>query len=161
MKSYRHIFNLGVVAVLFAMVIMALGYNRQARLMPLLIGIPVLIIALIHTVIDFRREAHEKEKSRPTEERLIEARRRFAKEINVSLWVIGLFVSVYLLGFLISTLLFTFLTLKVRSRYSWRSSLGVAAGCWAFVYFLMVKLLQADLHNGLIVITLRKSLLGY
>jgi len=155
MKTFRHLFNIAVVLVLLAVVIMSLGYNPQARLMPLLIGIPILILAVIQTIIDFREAASEKKKML-TEEEIKEAKRRFAKEINVSLWVVGLFLSVYLFGFLITTFAYTFLTLKVRSRFPWKQSLGVALGAWAFLYFVLYKLLEVDLYDGIVVVTLRK-----
>lgn len=85
----------------------------------------------------------------------------FAKEIVVSLWVVGMFVSLYLFGFILTTFFYTFLSLKVRSRFSWISSLGVSAGCLAFLYGVLITALNVELYQGVVTIALRKALLGY
>ncbi len=161
--SFRHVFNIGAVAVFAVAVIMALGYNRSAALMPLLIGIPILILAVLQTVLDLRADLTAKGAAGKEQEpgAAEEARRVFSKEVNVSLWVLGMFVAIYLFGFLSTTFFYTLLSLKVRSGFPWKASLGVALGGWAFLYFLMVQLLQVDLYAGLVVIAARKALLGY
>ena len=165
-SSFRHLFNLVVVVILAAAVIMAMGYNRQARLMPLLIGIPILILAIVHTMLEFRdhipaeKEVKISEKPYSPDGRGTE-RSEFAKEVAISLWILGLFVSIYLFGHLITTLFYTFLALKIRARFSWKISLGVAIGSWAFIYFMLVKLLQASLYDGVVVMAMRKAFWGY
>jgi hypothetical protein len=84
-----------------------------------------------------------------------------AKEVNAFLWAISLFVAIYLFGFIITTFLFTFLALKVRSRFSWKSSIGVSLGCFAFLWIVMVYGLRVDLYPGSVMIMLRKAIYGY
>ncbi|MEW6670127.1 MAG: tripartite tricarboxylate transporter TctB family protein [Thermodesulfobacteriota bacterium] len=163
--SFRHIFNLSVVVLLAVYVITAMGYNRQARLMPLVISIPILILAIWQTVLDFTAERKFKEPPSKTSARAPEAPAAAVGEVNkelrVYLWVIFMFVSLYLVGFIATTFLFTFLSLKVRSGFSLKSSLGVSVGSLAFLYVLLIRGLHVDLYPGVITLALRKAFLGY
>jgi hypothetical protein len=163
--SFRHIFNLSVVVLLVVYVVTAMGYNRQARLMPLVISIPVLILAIWHTVLDFMAERKLKQvqsrKTPPASEAPAAVESELKKEIIVFVWVIFLFVSLYLIGFIATTFLFSFLSLKIRSGFSLKSSLGVSVGSLVFLYVLLIKGLQVDLYPGVITLVLRKAFYGY
>ena len=163
--SFRHIFNLGVVVLLALYVVTAMGYNRQARLMPLVISIPILILAVWLTVLDFMAEGKSKHVAGKKIPAVIdtpaEAEGVWKKELSVYMWVIFLFVSLYLIGFIATTFLFTFLSLKVRSGFSLKSSLGVSVGSLVFLYVLLIRGLHVDLYPGVITLALRKAFLGY
>ena len=156
--SFRHIFNLLVVASLLIYIITAMGYNRQARLMPLVVSIPILILAIIQTIRDFRAG---RQTTGVPEDVKAPDKVRLAKEVNAFLWAVSLFVAIYLFGFVITTFLFTFLALKVRSRFRWKSSIGVSLGCFAFLWIVMVYGLKVDLYPGSVMIMLRKAIYGY
>ena len=163
--SFRHIFNLSVIVLSAVYVVTAMGYNRQARLMPLVIGIPVLIMAVWHSVLDFMAE-HKKKQAAARKipvavDAPVEAEGVWKKELTVFGWVVFLFVSLYLIGFVATTFLFTFLSLKVRSGFSLKSSLGVSVGSLVFLYVLLMKGLQVDLYSGVITLALRKAFYGY
>ncbi len=158
--SFRHVFNVGVVVIMAAVVVTALGYDPQTRLLPLIVSVPVLILAVILTVLEFResmKEGHEEKKKDKGEE----GGNRFRKEVVVSLWIVAMFLSLYLFGFIATTFFFTFLSLKVRSGFSWTSSLGVSAGCLAFLYGVLITALNVELYDGVVIVALRKAFLGY
>ena len=165
--ALRHVFNMGVVVILAVVVITASSYAKQAALLPLLVGIPALILAVANTIVDFlesRRQVkgtmkEEKEGLPPGAD--TKATSKFARERTVFLWVLGLFISLYLIGFIATTFFYTFLSLKVRSRFGWKVSLAVSAGSLAFLYIVMIYGLDVDLFEGVIVIALRKAILGY
>jgi hypothetical protein len=160
--SGRHLFNLVLVGILGAYVVIALGYNRQARMMPLMVSIPILILAIWQTVSDFRlsiRRVSEGTDSIPKAQE--PGTKRMAKELKVCLWVVAMFISLYLFGFILTTSFYTFLSLKVRSGFTWRSSLGVSIGCLAFLYLIMIYGLRVDLYQGIVVLALRKAFYGY
>lgn len=163
--SFRHIFNLIVLALLFMYVITAMGYNPQARLMPLAVSIPILILAAIQTIRDFRasRPTAGVPEKKGTSNGDVKApdKGRFKKEVNAFLWAISLFVALYLFGFILTTFLYTFLALKVRSRFSWKSSVGVSLGCFAFLWIVMVYGFRVDLYPGSVILALRKAIYGY
>jgi predicted permease len=81
--------------------------------------------------------------------------------VNAFVWAISLFIALYLFGFIITTALYTFLSLKVRSHFSWRSSIGVSVGCLAFLYTVMIYGLRVDLYTGSVILALRKVFYGY
>ena len=164
--SMRHVFNLGVVVLLAFYVVTAFGYNSQARFMPLFIGIPVLILAIIQTILDFIKYRNKTMSARkgkkpatlepPATERAVDK-----KELTVCIWVVSMFVSLYLIGFVATTFIYTFLSLKVRSRFSWKSSLGVSSGSLVFLYVVLIQGLHVSLYPGFITLILRKALYGY
>jgi hypothetical protein len=160
--SFRHLFNVGVVIIMAMIVITALGYDSTTRLLPLMVSIPVLIMAVILTIKEFlaelRKGPHKKMDNEEGEEA---GKSVFAKEITVSLWIVAMFASLYLFGFIFTTFFFTFLSLKVRSRFSWLSSLSVSAGCLVFLYGVLVTALSLELHGGVVTLALRKAILGY
>ncbi|MBI4632499.1 MAG: tripartite tricarboxylate transporter TctB family protein [Deltaproteobacteria bacterium] len=156
--SFRHLFNIGIVVIMAMVVITAWGYDEQTRLLPLIVSVPVLIMAVILTIQEFReslRKGAEKKEKEEAGESV------FAKEVNISIWVVAMFISLYLFGFILTTFFFTFLSLKVRSRFSWVSSLGVSVGCLAFLYLVLITALNVDLYQGAVTIALRKAFLGY
>ncbi len=161
--SFRHVFNLVVVVLLGIYIWTALGYNSQARLMPLVVSIPIFVLAIIQTINDLKkspRTAPANKELAPREEKPAE-KGKFKKEVNAFLWAVSLFIVIYLFGFVFTTLIYTFLALKVRSRFSWRSSIGVSVGCFAFLWIVMIYGLKVDLYPGLIMIALRKAIYGY
>jgi len=166
--SVRHLFNLALVAVLLAFVTVAAGYNPQARLMPLIIGIPVLALAVWQTVSDLILGARGAAAGAAAGERLSGSPREVAtpprvpgREIGVFLWTLLLFLLLYLFGFVATTFLYTFLSLKIRSRLNWPLSLGVAAAALAFLYGVMVYALKVQLYPGIVTLALRRMFYGY
>ncbi len=55
--SMRQIFSLGIALVLIVWVVTAADYNEQARIMPLIIGVPVMVLAIYQAFADFRAGA--------------------------------------------------------------------------------------------------------
>ena len=163
--SYRHVFNLSVVAFLGIYAWTALSYGYNARLMPLVISLPLLVLAIIQTVIDLRlsrkKAAVPMQAEAPSGVSETSSVGIFKKEVNAFLWAIGLFIGFYLIGFISGTGLFTFLSLKVRSRLGWRASISVSVGCLAFLWIVLIYAFQVDLYEGIITIALRKAIYGY
>lgn len=161
--SFSHAFNIGIVLVMTAVVVMAMGYNRSSALLPLLVSVPVLIFSLAQTIIDFRKNrgpAAVVERNVSVQDAK-DTKKKFAKEIEVSLWVLAMFISLYLFGFVATTFFYILLSLKVRSGFGWKVSLGVSSGCFAFLYFLLIGILKVDLYEGVITVALKKIFLGY
>lgn len=163
---FRHVFNLVLVVILVAFVVTAAGYNPQARLMPLVIGIPVLALAIWQTANDWRTSGGDTRMHASTKEMRSDREEgaptgRFRQELRVFLWTLALFVLLYLFGFIITTCVYTFLSLKVRSRLNWVTSVAISAGAFAFLYGVMIYALQVQLYPGIVVLALRRALYGY
>lgn len=163
--SFRHVFNLIVVVLLSIYVVTAWGYNPQARLLPLVVSIPILILAIGLFISDLRASRQASGVSGgvklPISHVEVAPKGKFKKEIKAFVWAISLFVALYLFGFIITTALYTFISLKVRSHFSWRSSIGVSVGCLAFLYIVMIYGLRVDLYMGIVILALRKVFYGY
>lgn len=135
----------GAVVLLAAwMVWQATAWPLRTRLFPLAIGIPVLILALIHfglALRQLRRDAGatgELETSPGVLTGVI-TRGPIAAEVEtlditarqaltISAWLLVFLSGVWALGFTIASTLLTLLFLRVAGREGWRLSLGVAAG---------------------------------
>jgi hypothetical protein len=163
--SFRHVFNGTVVVLLGIYVVTAWGYNPQARLMPLVVSVPILILAIVQTIMDLRASRGKPrtpvETKASPEEKTAAEKGKLKKEVNAFLWAISLFVAIYLFGFVLTTLLYTFLALKVRARFAWRPSILVSLSCFAFLFIVMVYGLKVDLFPGVVVVMLRKAIYGY
>jgi hypothetical protein len=157
----RLLFTTGLVIVLAAYVFLATTYNYQARMMPLIIGVPVLLLAATQVIREFRESA-------VPESEMPEAK---AKEANVSAgrphrikvyaWVLAIFGAVYLFGFIISTLAYPLLYLRFVGGRSWRLSAGISIGALAFLYIVMINGLNVELYEGVVVLALRKMIYAY
>jgi hypothetical protein len=155
--SFRHLFNVGVVVIMAAVVITALGYDKDTRLLPLIVSVPVLILSIILTVQEFlgsKGGASKKKKEHGGPE-------VFKKEIKVSIWIVAMFLSLYLFGFIATTFFFTLVWLKFGARFNWGPSLSVSAGSLAFLYIVLIMALNVELYEGVITLALRKAILGY
>jgi predicted secreted protein len=163
--TFRQIFSLIVSILLGIYIVTAMGYNPQARLMPLVVSIPIFLLSIWQTLHDFRmavRRTGMDQEERPAGESTSAPQEKlFKKELSVSLWVISVFVSFTLFGFILTTSLYTFLSLKARSRMGWKPSLGVSIGCLAFLYVVMIFGLRVDLYPGRLILIARKALYGY
>ena len=146
------IFDFFVLAFFGYMVWEAWAWDPQARLFPWVIGIPMLVLAVGHLVVDWKGGPKQKvEGARPVD---IE----FAEGIDPSVarsrtlmsfaWLIGFLVSIWFLGFSISTALVVFLYLKVQAREGWLLSLLLTCGAWLLYYGLFERLLKLPFEDG-------------
>jgi len=163
----RLFFSLGFTLLFALLVIIGMGYNPLARLVPLVVGIPALIMSAIQFLLDLRdafrgestmrktaavKEATKTEKPKKEELSPQEIRRR---ELMAVGWILALFALIMFFGFHIAIAAFVLLFMRLYGRESWRLSLGVAALCWAFVYIVFIIILGSNLYQGLILETLQ------
>jgi Tripartite tricarboxylate transporter TctB family len=146
MSISSRILTAAVMLMIFAgMTVMALGFPPQAQLMPLLIGVPATLMALIQLIKELRAPAE----APPTAEAAIEARQEQARERKMLLWL-GLFLAgVLALGFLWATPVLVFAFLRFGERESWTIAAIGAIGTWLVLYVVFVRLLELFLFEGL------------
>jgi hypothetical protein len=160
-----HVFNLTAVSIFIAYVFIAMGFNAKAKLMPLAVSIPVLALAIWQTISDFR--LYSKSSGVPLKGEITtiaaagNSGKRPVKEVRVCLWVVSLYLSLYLFGFMVTTFFYTFLSLKARSKFSLKSSLGVSLGALAFISIVLIYGFKVDLYAGSVILMLRKLFYGY
>lgn len=159
-------FSLFLLLVYLTFVIIAFGYGSTTRMFPLVVGLPGLILCAIIlssyyipavnkriTTIKqkefFKAYDRDKEEQEDDEKKEKEYKIASLKELNISIWIIGLLIVIYILGFMPSIPLFVFLYLKFREKESLISSILVSIGTWIVIYILFILLLKAQLYGGL------------
>jgi Tripartite tricarboxylate transporter TctB family len=148
MSISSRILTAAVMLVIFAgMTVMALGFPAQAQLMPLLIGVPGTVMALVQLIKELRAPAEAPPAA------AIEARDEQRRERKMFLWL-GLFLAgVLAFGFLWATPVLIFAFLRFSERESWAVATIGAIGAWLVLYVVFVRLLELFLFEGLLPIS--------
>lgn len=167
-------------AVFMAAIIAAAGYGFRARMAPLVIAIPGLILCVGLMAVELRKELLEKKKNEAghpaakadgveatagpaagdtdagegasaAEPAATSGESHSYSELNALLWVVLLLALIFVLGFLVTIPLYQFLYMRVRSREPWLTSIILSLASWAILYFLFVRVLSMNFYGGFIV----------
>jgi hypothetical protein len=128
-------------------------WRMQARLYPMAIGIPMLILAIIQVILDLKGVERKQADAAPVDFQFAQsvepvlARKR---TLNIFGWLLGFFIGIWLLGFNVTIPLMVFGYLKIQSGEKWWLSLTLTAIAWAFFWTLFVWLLNLPFPDGLI-----------
>lgn len=147
------IFSFVFVIFFIVFVYQALEWRMQARLYPMAIGIPMLVLAVIQVILDLKGVERKQTDAAPVDFQFAQivdpvlARKR---TFNIFGWLIGFFIGIWLLGFTITIPLMVFTYLKVQSNEKWMISVILTTVAWAFFYFLFVKLLLLPFPDGMV-----------
>ncbi len=160
----RTLFTLGVFVLVLVFLVLSLGYQPRARLVPLIIAVPTLLLTLLQLLIDMipavaRRFSFFQEydlfgidsgrAAEPSEEN----RRSgtvYRRELGFAAWLLLLMALIYFLGYLVAIPLFLILFMRLRSSESWLMTLSITAATWAFVYVVFIMVMGAPLHPGVV-----------
>jgi hypothetical protein len=148
----RSLFSIAVVVFFAYFVYEAREWRLQARLYPWVIGIPMLLLALVHLVLESKVAGLKESSDGPpvdfqfTQTADPDLTRR--RTINIFSWIAGFFLSIWLLGFSLSVPLLVFLYLKIQSRESWILSLVLAGTAWLLFWSLFIRLLHLPFPDG-------------
>ena len=121
-------------------VVTALRWPAKAALFPLVMGIPLLVLALAQMLIDLRDPQGPEA---PPE--------GAGAALAVLAWMAGFIVLVLLLGFPLAVPIFIFSYLLVAGREHWLLSLGLAGAAWGVFHLLFRKLLHFPFEAGLLI----------
>lgn len=129
----------------------------QARLYPWAIGIPMLILAAIQVILDFKgvkaKQSTDGAPPTPMDFQFTqEVEPAIAKKRAITMfgWLFGFFVAVLLVGFSIAIPLMMFTYMKFQGKESWVLSLVLTAIAFVFYYGLFVRVLNLPFPDGLI-----------
>jgi hypothetical protein len=145
----RAVMSLCIMLVGAGVVIQAAQWPFKAALFPLIVGVPVFLLALV----DFLLTSFEKEdKERATidfkfyghEDKALEKKRT----LSIFLWILGFFFLVILVGFPIAVPLFVFCYLKLEGREGWLVTLLATSITWVTFYGLFVRFLNVPFMEG-------------
>jgi hypothetical protein len=150
--SGRVLFTLGLVAVAAYAVASARAWPLKAALFPLVMGIPLLVLAAVQLVLDLRRKAAAADEpvvdlARPSGVPPELARWR---TLAIFAWMAGFIALVMLFGFPLAVPLFTCGYLALQGGVGWGLSLALAAAAWAFFHGLFERLLRLPFEPGLV-----------
>jgi hypothetical protein len=132
------LFSLGLALLAGYAVYSALRWPPKAALFPLVMGIPLLVLALAQLVVDLRAP------------RGAAAGQETGRALTVLAWMAGFIVLVLLLGFPFTVPLFVFAYLVFGGREAWLLSVALAAAAWGVFHLLFQRLLHFPFEPGLI-----------
>jgi uncharacterized membrane-anchored protein YitT (DUF2179 family) len=120
-------------------VLTALRWPPKAALFPLVMGIPLLVLALVQMVADLR--------GANTPEHAPGGARAAMAVLG---WMAAFIALVFLLGFPFAVPLFIFGYLTIAGRERWLLSIALAGIAWGVFYLLFQKLLHFPFESGLL-----------
>ena len=136
------ILTAGVMLLIFAtMVAMATTYPGDARLLPLVIGIPGLVLCIIQFVNELRTKPGADEKTFTAEDRMA--------ELKMFGWFSVFVFGIILFGFPYAAPIIVALYLHFSWGEKWYVSLGAAAFAWAVLHGIFDYVLGLPLFEGL------------
>jgi len=140
--SYRILFT-GVLFLFFlAIATMALFYSADARLGPLVVSLPGLILCFFQLVTDWRQINQE------TGQDELE---QGANALTLYLYFLALIVITLVFGIMPAAALFIFVFLYKRGNYNMAVSIAVACGFTSLLYLIFEIALNLELFRGLLI----------
>lgn len=132
-----------------AMVLVATQYPPDARMLPLVIGIPGTILCFIQLSFELL-SSYRKLSSSSDAANLRMKSANVKKELRFFLWFPGFIISVLLIGFMATTVIMVFLFLRMSQRESMKLSVGLSLGGALMLYVVFELVLAMPLFNGVI-----------
>ena len=130
-------FSAALAAVAAYAVVTALRWPPKAALFPLAMGIPLLVLALAQTAVDWRTPSRAEDAPPDT-----------YAALAILGWMAGFIALVFLLGFPLAVPLFIFGYLTIAGREPWLLSGALALAAWGAFYLLFEKLLHLPFDSG-------------
>ena len=132
-------FSVGLAALAGYAVYAALRWPPKAALFPLVMGIPLLVLAAAQVILELRALAAP-----------VEPAGAGRRVLAVFAWMAGFVALVLFGGFAAAVPIFVFLYLRLDSRESWLLSGVLAAAAWGFFHLVFQRLLHFPFEAGLI-----------
>ena len=153
--------TVSLLAFILCFLLASLGYSPKERMIPLVIGVPTLLIGLLVLAGEkfpaimkkFEVSLEDLVSEKASESGAVPAQRPVIltrEAVGVSAWGTGLFLGVYLVGFYIAIPLFLLLFLRIQGGIPWMKSLLFTVGTWLFIYALFNVLLSEELFTGML-----------
>jgi hypothetical protein len=138
-----------VVAILLGFLVATLSLSPTARIVPLIVLAPTLVLAALRLVMDLApmvgSSARDVQQDPPDD---APSTRRM--EIAIVGWIVALLGLVLLLGLLVALPSFTLLYTRFQARESRRTAISLAVGLLALLYGVFRVGLRVRLYEGLI-----------
>lgn len=141
------LFSLLLMLILVWFVVTASGYNETARFVPLVVGIPTLLLAVYQVQVDWRKAAKASKAAAPKKSEGVSAART---EWIATLWVISCFIVIWLIGFEWGLPLYSFAYAKVKGKQPWLLSLVPAVAAYLVMWIFFLQILHVPLYEGVV-----------
>jgi len=148
-------FTLLLLAFILIIIIMSLGYDRETRLMPLLIGIPTFLLLALQILFQFYPNLQNqfeidifspagagKEKNR--------AQEKSGSLLFPVALVFSYFILLLLAGFLVATPLYLLTFFRLQGKLSWLKCIFAAGIAWLLLYLVFSVGMNFILFEGLL-----------
>jgi len=134
------VFSAALAAAAAYAVFTALRWPSKAALFPLVMGIPLLVLALAQMVIELREP--QRAEGPPGAARAA---------LAILAWMAGFIALVLLIGFPLAVPLLIFAYLRIAGRESWLLSTALAVAAWGIFHLLFERLLHFPFEAGLLI----------
>ncbi len=134
-----------MLAIFVTMSLMALGFPEKARLLPLMIGIPGSVLALVQVLRELRTAI---DKVMESDEEQRQARRN---ERHMFIWMLLFFIGFLGFGFVYAAPLLVFGFLRIGMKESLTIGVISAVATWAVLYGLFEQAFEIPLFDGLLI----------
>ena len=140
-----------MLTIFVIMTLLAFDFPSKGKLMPLMVGIPAVLLGLIQLVMEYRAVLANT-RSGTVADITPEKEEKAGKkgEYQMILWTTLFFTGILLFGFVAASPALVFAFLYFGSKESIKVSLISAVCTWAVIYFTFVKSFQISLFSGLI-----------
>lgn len=146
------LFSLFLAAVAAYAVLAAWSWPLKAKLFPLAMGIPLLVLALAQLFLDLRGKA-ETAKGPVTDlahSADVPPNVALRRTVVMFGWMTAFVLLVLLLGFSLAVPAFVFSYLITQSSAGWALALALTAAAWGFFHGLFERLLRFPFETGLV-----------
>jgi TctA family transporter len=140
--SYGALFSLGMIVVFAGALWPALGWPPRARVFPVAIFGPLLLLTIANFLNDLRRQPWTETMKQAIAESNVDEPTFRKRTRGILGWIVGFFLAIWLLGFALGIPLATFIYLKLAARERWLTAILVTAGSWAFIVGLFGRVLE-------------------
>jgi len=142
----RTFLALGFLVILGGALYLSLSFPKQAKVMPLLVLIPGVLLALWNFVAEMRFRQATPDQENRNEEAVRGANVYFLFAAAVALPLLS-----WLFGITIGLPLFMFLYLRWVSKESWRSTIFSTVLSWVVLYWGFDVLMASNFDNGVLI----------
>ncbi len=139
-----------IMLIIFSvMTVLAIDFPSKGKLMPLMVGIPAVLLAFIQLIMEYRTVAAADTVSvAKTADKHGKGDKKGEKQMI--LWTVMFFIGILLFGFVAASPVLVFAFLYFGSKESLKVSLISSVSTWAVIYFTFVQWFQIPLFSGLI-----------
>ena len=123
-------------------------YGARARMVPLLLLVPAIVLTVIHLWIIYRHHRLQEEPAEGDGEDSFEIDAPFSEEMKIIGWFIFFAALIWLTGFLVATPVFLLTFLRLWAKERWPLTIAIAGLSTLIIYLLVEVAFRVILYRG-------------